>query len=255
MKSGKSRDALEECTFAANEISIVSTRKIYLGDEVNLFNTVQLAPNSSVSIKTSGTPGATVTLRLERVPNTGGHFHGGATNLQDAVGIVTPSSFTLPGTYPQNVRSVYKAPQVSGVVKFIASFSAGPPVEHRLEVMLPGLHAIVETQNLRLKSPTSIHPSPYWALPEFILKLNQLADGYAARTGKYLTLTDASLEWGGRFDLGSDWTAPHSEHFRGREADLRSSDMSEDEKNIFEETVKSLGLTVLEEANHWHVRF
>lgn len=38
-----------------------------------------------------------------------------------------------------------------------------------------------------------------------------------------LALNDASLLWGGRFDLSLDWAAPHGEHKRGTVIDIRAN--------------------------------
>jgi hypothetical protein len=84
--------------------------------------------------------------------------------------------------------------------------------------------------------------------------LVRLANEYAVATGKSIVITDGCLAQGGRFDLNQDWAPPHHEHMDGRQADIRSFDMSDVEKGIFRTKATEAGLTVLEESNHWHVR-
>lgn len=237
---------------ASQEILTDTSYPIATGDEVGTRETVQVAPGGSVVRYTNGPEGARVTISLKRVPGSGGHNHGGATTAAAAVGTTSPASFTL-GKYPQNVRSVYRAPDVCGAVRRIVQFP-NSTIELRIEVLIQGLRPIPTSQNLKLKPPTAEHPSPYWATQSFINKLVACANAYASSSNKAITVTDASLQWGGRFDLNQNWTPPHHEHMNGRQADIRSNDMNADDKKAFLSAAASAGLTVLEESNHWHVR-
>lgn len=233
-----------------------SSNPVAVNDEVGSLETQQMRPGGSVNWHFWGPAGATVTIELIRAGNSGGHDHGGATSDSLAVGTVAPARFVLGNNYPQNVRVVHRAADVCGTVVVRARFSQGTPnvIDNHDEVLIPGLVPIAASQGLKLKPPTADHRSPYWALPGFRDKLVRLATDYFAKTGKAITVTDASLQWGGRFDLRADWRPPHHEHTDGRTADLRKFDMTAADQSAFKGIAAQVGITVLEESDHWHVR-
>ena len=238
------------------ELTSVTSQPISLGDEIGLLETAQTAPNGAVNWYVNGTPGAQVSIAIERVSGSGGHNHGGNTSDPNAVGQIAPNSFTLPSPYPQNVRCVYRATSVCGSNKLTFRFSAGSPptIDNFVEVLISGLQPIPSSSSLQLKAPLSEHPSPYWGHPSFIAKLVQLANAYFQERNKPITVTDSTLMWGGRFDLKQNWAPPHAEHMDGRQADLRSRDMNEADKKAFLRIAAQVGIQVLEEGDHWHVR-
>ncbi|MGA1979943.1 MAG: hypothetical protein ABSG99_05195 [Sedimentisphaerales bacterium] len=251
--------ATDESGFVIDSAKTASatTYPVEDGREIGIRETVQVQPGGAITFYTNGPSGSQVTIALERVPGSGGHNHGGATTDAAAVGTISPNSFTLPNGYPQNVQSVFRAPTVCGAVRYIVRFSTNnPSVENLIEILFQGFQAIPSSTNLRLKTPTTEHPSPYWATPDFINKLVQLANLYAKQTSKPLTVTDASLPWGGCFDLDKNWASPHHEHMNGRQADIRSSEMSPSEKQTFLQAATQAGLSASEESKplHWHVR-
>ena len=131
-----------------------------------------------------------------------------------------------------------------------------PPVV-LVQVMFDSFLPIPQSDGIRLKQPTAIHPSTYFADPPFIVKLKKSGEKYRAKTGKDLTLTDASLPWGGRLDIdpNHEWDKPHAEHWNGNQCDIRLSDSSESDRNIFKEVCTEVGITYqIDNGNHWHVR-
>ena len=119
------------------------------------------------------------------------------------------------------------------------------------------------SQGITLKAPEAIHPSPYWADPPFIERLRQLGEKYFAKRKKDIVITDASLQWGGRFDIqasdpknpGHEWLPPHAEHRNGRQADIRLRDMTAADKKAFEDICKEVGITTqIDNGNHYHIR-
>jgi hypothetical protein len=75
------------------------------------------------------------------------------------------------------------------------------------------------------------HPRPYWVVEGIDLTLDLIASEYNRLfpEGPRLTITDASLQYGGRYEINGDWT--HRSHFYhriGLDVDLRS-------KNILDE--------------------
>ena len=214
----------------------------------------QTGPNGSVVWYASGPVGVSVTERLERVANSGGHSHGGATSDPSVVGVSTPATYSFTTPYPQNIRIVHRVTMICGSIRSISQFSDGEVITCQTDVLVTNLIPITPSINLELKTPTSHHPSPYWGTRDFVTKLTKLANDFAAKTGKSIVITDASLQFGGRFDLDQNWRPPHHEHADGRQADIRSRDMSAQERTIFQQCATAARLTVLRESDHWHVR-
>ncbi len=55
--------------------------------------------------------------------------------------------------------------------------------------------------------------------------LQSIVEAYnkAYPVGPVLYLNDASLEWGGKFDISGKWSGDHYEHLRGKEIDIRAN--------------------------------
>ncbi|HAR41400.1 MAG TPA: hypothetical protein DCS07_02015 [Bdellovibrionales bacterium] len=75
-----------------------------------------------------------------------------------------------------------------------------------------------------------------------------------------LTVTDASLSWGGLYDYKNTWTNPHRFHREGTDIDIRSTSIPDDNQETFESIVCRLGgFPNLELAGlpneHYHLYF
>lgn len=65
-----------------------------------------------------------------------------------------------------------------------------------------------------------------------------------------------TLIWGGLFDIRADWTPPHHEHRRGREVDFSNADdLPPALQTTLRNIIQRYSGRVLNEGNHWHVRF
>ncbi|QGY32519.1 hypothetical protein [Pantoea cypripedii] len=246
---------LNQGVFSSDAIIVSLTPvKLTIGDGFEEKEIKQVVPGGALTWYANGPPGGTLTINLERVPDSGGHFHGSNTNDPLVVGAISPTTIVLPSSYPQNVPATYTASETCGSVRLIVRTAKPSVIEHLIEIMIQGLQPIQSSSCLKLKTPTAAHPSPYWATQTMIEKLNHCAAAYNQATNKPLTITDASLQWGGRFDLNQDWGPPHKEHRNGNQADIRSNDMTADDKQKFLKAATDAGLTVLDESNHWHVR-
>lgn len=196
--------------------------------------------------------GTSMTEQVERQANTGGHLHGGADQRDEASGRINPKQITFSGQWPQNVPCAFVSPLVAGRITHSVVFGGEAPITIYYDVKLSGLVKIVSTESLKLKLPTKDHPSPYWGTPAFVAKLQNFASQYFIATGDAITCTDASLEWGGRFDLNLDWRTPHAEHFYGNTADIRSWDIKDEQ--AFQSAAAAAGLTILVHSDHYHLR-
>jgi len=234
------------------------------GQQYGKFENVRLKPGGSQVFYFNGNPGTVVTFQLIRIPNTGGHYHGGETTEPLAVGTCVPGSVTLNGPWPQNAQALVTAPDACGSIRFINNFSMGQPptIENQIDVMYDSLLPIPQSAGIELKPPEPIHPSPYWADPPFIEKLRTLGEKYSAQRKKNIVITDASLLWGGRFDINAvdsqhpaPWQPPHAEHRNGRQADVRLRGMNDADRKAFLSICAEIGLTAeIHSGNHWHIR-
>ena len=235
--------------------SSMTNRLLKVDDEFTLFEAVRLKPGAAMIFYANAPTGTSLSLALERVPNSGGHHHGGATREPLAVGAINPSSIVLNGPYPQNVPVTYTAPEVSGSVRLLFSFSNGVSGENLAEIMYDSFLPIPQSTGITLKAPETMHPSPYWGEPAFITKLRSLGEKYFAATNKDIIITDGSCLWGGRFDLNGDWRPPHAEHRNGRQADVRLRDMTNSDRDAFRRACTEVGITAeIHSGNHWHIR-
>jgi len=129
----------------------------------------------------------------------------------------------------------YKAPIVSGKHSFSATCDkcGNSPQTANLEVKVDGLIQIPDAiiryaqfdSDGAIGAKPSTHEHNHYLTPASIIKLNKLADVYAeVNPGFRLFLNDASLEWGGLFDLGTTrWKKPHKTHRRGKSLDIRAA--------------------------------
>lgn len=273
--TNSSDDTFMNSVVASANVCSVTDTPIEQGACLRAFETWRIRPSSpsgtqTTTLYSNGPVGTSVDFELERVPNSGGHNHGGATREPLAVGTVSPASLTLTGRYPQNAPCVFTAPQCSGQVYFTFRFSEGTVIRHMFEVMYDSFLPVPQSTGIELKKPTESHPSGYWADPPFIVKLRQLGEQYYSKSKKNIVVTDASLPWGGRYDINAvppppaagqppivpkPWDAPHAEHWNGRQADIRLSNMTKDDQKVFEAICTQLGIiAAIHSNNHYHIR-
>lgn len=233
-----------------------------LGEKYPSFFADRVKPGEKMKFYGSGPAGVSLTVTLSRVANSGGHFHGGTTSDPLAVGTMVPNHITFVGAEPQNVPVDYTAPLACGSIRVDYRFSNGDYGWQHIDVMYDSFLPIPQSTGISLKPPDPIHPQPYWADVMFITKLRQLGEKYSAKTHKDIVITDASLPWGGRFDIDAEnpqnpkpWQPPHAEHRNGRQADVRLRDMTPNDRTIFQSICAELGITAeIHSGNHWHIR-
>lgn len=64
------------------------------------------------------------------------------------------------------------------------------------------------------------HHNQYYLTQQSRQNLRAMIEAFAAEGWGTVALNDASLYWGGRYDITSNWKAPHSGHLEGREIDV-----------------------------------
>jgi hypothetical protein len=98
-------------------------------------------------------------------------------------------------------------------------------------VKVDGLTPLPNSPFYTLIGATSGHQENHFLTAEAVSVVQNIAIAYQIefqfkRNGvspQPLALNDASLIWGGRFDLNLDWAAPHGEHKRGTVIDIRAN--------------------------------
>ncbi len=202
----------------------------------------------------SGLEGASVDISLDRLPNTGGHHHSGG-----PVGSVSPSSITLYGPNPQNVKVTFTAPSAAGMIRQRGVFSDGTIDTDFNNVALIGLTPLLGSTYITLQGSTTEHPGNHYGTATLVNGIKALARAFYGRFDKPLHVNDMSLPTGGLFDINDNWTTPHITHQTGHNVDMNRSEMSSTERTYFESTARSLGFTVAVhpsgpgKPDHWHL--
>ena len=184
--------------------------------------------------------------------NSGGHFHAGG-----PVGEVEPNEFTLGSNYPQNVPTVFTAPEFSGLIEERFTFTLGktPVITNYTGVEIAGFIALDATTGIVLTGTTGTHPLNHYGTNNLVSSIQVLALAFHKKFNKNLFVNDMSVQWGGLFDHRATWRPPHQTHREGRTVDINSTSMNPAEKNYFRQTAASLGFSVTLENNppHWHL--
>jgi len=202
----------------------------------------------TITIKDANTnlpPDKAVQIRLiAHKPTQGGHDHDDPTRPRGSLANQPCTSdepchtVTLgAGTGSTSVR--FDAPVVSGTHTFTAQCDkCQGDATATLEVKVEGLEAILDSVYYALTEDgtsdvigaTVHHVDNHYLTTDSAFKLWKIAAEFAnhqIRQGitepTILHLNDASLKWGGRFDIYGGWSPPHSEHMRGTEIDVRAN--------------------------------
>jgi hypothetical protein len=221
--------------------------------------------------------GKQVTLTVDVQGRTGGHVHNenrpkGSFTCSWAGGPGTTLDCTLTTGYNGQASFIFVSTPVSG--------------SHTITASCTGCgNTANATVNVKVGDPaggdlTTIPGSPYYALEDLagnvigaiknqhsdnhyltaaaIAKLTKFAKNYQTKVLPYakLYLNDASLVWGGLFDVGSiPWSSPHEGHDRGVSVDIRAENSGGQYEGAvpfayFDETVKAAARAGAKAALH-----
>lgn len=250
----------------------------------------------SLALAPTGTTGNNVSLLSAKVSDSFGDFPDYSLNLEvkfqpqghdhhetePPKGILSPSSCTTDSN--GQCPTAYMSSEVAGIASVVArsAWEENQSNTQELIVSVSGLEPLNPASYTLKPIESDIqkkHPSPYFAAADVILKMNDLGLRYSSDfpNEEILTVTDASLQDGGLYDILGNWTPEHFEHREGREIDIRTKrpgrsgiplDTQVDEKNRtvrfnedFERSAKDAGvknakvhkpLTIEE---HYHLNF
>ena len=234
---------------------IVSTRRsIYnVGWSVYCSNSshLHLSLNGSTGIRPAGTGGASTVILTAKVTESGTPKAGVAVSFS---GDVTPNSGghehhdvdrpkgSLSGTQGTTdangeVKLTFTAPEVAGIhtVKATCATCSNSPVAKEIQVKVPDLLPISpnppqNTDGSYVYALTSVdkihagegrhHKNQYYLTAQARQNLRTLIDSFSAADWGTVALNDASLYWGGRYDIKGNWGGPHQGHRDGREIDI-----------------------------------
>lgn len=171
--------------------------------------------------------GCTVRLKVEPIEESGGHNHDGSRNAH--VGTLGKYTVVLKEIGPNSIR--YTSGEVAGTENIVAVFvdPAGKGTligELPINVKVSILGQLGSGAEWRLTgqygSPgvTSRHFSNHYGEAYTIDATMAIAREYFNLTKTTLGINDMSLEWGGLFDVGNNWSSPHSLHRKGTSVDI-----------------------------------
>ena len=205
-----------------------------------------------------------VTVKVEVDPTSGGHDHGGSTRPK---GSVSPAS----GSTALSIT--FGATEISGTHTITATceLCSNSPLKATINVKVEGLAAIMGSPFYAFIGSNDKHLDNHYLTPQAEAVLRSMAASYQFEqrfilngdSPHPLTLNDASLVWGGKFDIFGHWTGDHAEHRRGTVIDIRANSLagtipSKSFKN-FIKLAKDVGANARihspgETIQHFHVR-
>jgi hypothetical protein len=241
---------------------------------------VQIEPGKSLPLqakvidyRNNPVAGVIVHIKVEALSFSGGHYH---TNDHDVLRTgklsgIGPEIIATTPTGPNGVFNfTFNAPLVAGTYKFTAwceNKQCTSQGVNTMDVKVDGLIPLPPSVNFFQEiGQTGKHDDNHYLTPAAIDKAQTLAYYYKDPFADYplLRYNDASLVWGGVFDLDGDWQPPHSEHARGVVIDVRANHLPDaiPVKNykMFEKLVtQKIGGNYLHESvgttnEHFHVR-
>jgi hypothetical protein len=188
--------------------------------------TAHLTKNGSVA---SSMP---LDLNVSVTPNSGGHEHH---DINRPKGTLNVTSATTDAN--GDVKFTFKPPEIAGIHTLKASCisCANQLATKDIQVKVPDLLPISPNppQNADgsfVYALTSVdkthqgngryHHNQYYLTTLSRQNLRSMIDAFAIEGWGTVALNDASLLWGGRYDITANWSAPHAGHREGREIDI-----------------------------------
>jgi hypothetical protein len=185
-------------------------------------------------VSNNGAPEPSVLLGFNVVvtPGSGGHEHHDGNRPRGTLDAAS-------GTTNANgeFKFSFKAPEVSGIHTITATCATctNKALSQDIQVKVPNLLPISPNppQNADgafVYALTSVdkthagngryHHNQYYLTDRSRMNLRAMVEAFAAEGWGTVALNDASLNWGGRYDIKGNWGAPHAGHRDGREIDI-----------------------------------
>ena len=172
--------------------------------------------------------GVAVTFAVEPIANSGGHDHHDASRPK---GTVTPNNPNTPVTDANGeIKATFQASEFAGthVVAAACSSCTNTSVTKNIDVKVPDLIPLQADSSVppryELAGNTSAvgvkHKGNHYFTASALNNLSKLIDHYNSFAWQPVAVNDASIIWGGWFDIYSNWAGSHAEHRIGEEVDL-----------------------------------
>jgi hypothetical protein len=202
-----------------------------------------------------------------------GHFHSGTGGAPKPAGKLSLDSVS---TGENRIGIVeYTSGLVSGPVVVRAEFPGGRPASVTIPVGVPELIALTPSNTFDLVGVKPIHPSSHWVTVGMASRLIQLAQIFYENHTKKLGYNDASLPFGGKFDLNRQWgdddptckftkdgvtkenpKGCHQTHRRGVDQDLNIGSLTKEERTRIRTRWAVIAkLSVINEGDHFHLAY
>jgi hypothetical protein len=206
-------------------------------------------------------------ISVTPVPFTGMHEHHDASRFK---GYVEPNSlyFSEGETGPEVVA--YKALIIAGIESITYHLKESDETNHlNITVKVPGLITLTSNDDLVMKCdkyPTVEacyghgyqHQNYYFVWPWVKGTFEKIAEEYRDEfpNSPRLVVNDASLAWGGLYDVENNWWPPHRTHRFGMDIDIRTrdGDLPQENRDVFEDIVCNNGAFPYPEG-HYHLFF
>lgn len=182
-----------------------------------------------------------VHISLKVDPTSGGHDHGDSARPRGGIaGVQTCASdnecwsvttdgngqvvFNFNPTEISGTHTITATCQSDGCSN-TATANVGVKVDGLKPIPPSGLYALYEVDGSVIGAVAGEHPSNHYLTSDAANKLLIIAINYHHLYPKdpVIYVNDASLMWGGLFDLDADWDTPHEEHRRGSVVDIRAN--------------------------------
>ena len=173
-----------------------------------------------------------MSFSVDVMSNSGGHDHH---NAQRHKGTLSLNSGITDANGELKIK--FSASEIAGIhtIKATCATCSNSPVTKEIQVKVPDLLPISPNGPQNADSTfvyalTSVdqthqgngryHHNQYYLTEPSRQNLRAMIEAFAAEGWGTVALNDASLYWGGRYDISSNWTAPHAGHREGREIDV-----------------------------------
>lgn len=212
----------------------------------------KIEPSGSASViatvtdaQGNGVSGASVRIKVDVDANSGGHDHGESMAPRDKGSMSGDAACDPPDQSSHcaiantgtegNASFTFKATPVSGKHTFTATClnaACSSSAAAEIKVMVDGLEPIPSDPTLYVfigGDADKQHHDNHYLTNEALSQLYVLAINYHFRypNEPLLHLNDASLVWGGKFDIKGNWVGNHKAHKRGTVIDIRANKINE----------------------------
>ena len=176
--------------------------------------------------------GVAVTFKVDVIEKTGGHGHHDANRPKGSV----PASGVTDGN--GEIKLTFLATEVAGShnITTTCDSCSNKTAVKKVDVLVPDLIPISPNPPQNADGSykyafTAVDPGhvgtsggrqrgEYYLTTEALINLESLVREFATQGWGTIAFNDASLNWGGVYDINNNWRPPHSTHRKGEDIDI-----------------------------------